>query len=78
MNWLQYIPELWSHSSSFKHTLPLRSENKRLLSDSPYHDCNEVPIIIRQRPITAQDEVLRAQEDVQVSRMITHDLGHVI
>lgn len=37
-----------------------------------------MPIIVAEGTVTLQDEMLRPQEDVEVSRVVAHHLGHLI
>ncbi|CAB0015822.1 unnamed protein product [Nesidiocoris tenuis] len=43
-----------------------------------HHYSDEVSIVIAERTVPFQDEMLRPQEDVEVSRVVAHHLGDLI
>lgn len=43
-----------------------------------HHDGDVVPVVVGQRAVAAQDEVLCPHEHVQVARVVAHHLGHMV
>lgn len=51
---------------------------REISNGGTYHDGDEMAVIVGQRSVTLENEVLGAQEDVQIGWVVTHHLTNLV